>query len=113
VMGNQGDDLNNALDATDAATTGHTQVDSDAAQFNSNANTYLADNTPYLAPGWQPNTRRSRLTLPLWPMIAAFPTRGSDETRRDSARPGGPRCLRWRSPSQQHPLVTIQPVDAE
>lgn len=53
VMGNQGDDLNDALDATDAATTGHTQVDSDAAQFNSDANTYLADNSPYLAPGWQ------------------------------------------------------------
>ena len=33
VMGNQGGDLNDPLDATDAATTGHTQVDSDAAQF--------------------------------------------------------------------------------
>jgi hypothetical protein len=53
VMGNQGDDLNDALDATDAATTGHTQVDSDAAQFNEDANAYLADNDPYLAPGWQ------------------------------------------------------------
>lgn len=53
VMGNQGGDLNDALDATDAATTGHTQVDSDAAQFNSDANSYLYDNSPSLAPGWQ------------------------------------------------------------
>ena len=45
--------LGDALDATDAATTGHTQMDSDAAQFNSDANSYLYDNSPSLAPGWQ------------------------------------------------------------
>ena len=43
VMGNQGGDLNAALDHTDAATTGHTQVDSEAAQFNSDANTFWGD----------------------------------------------------------------------
>ena len=28
-------------------------MDSDAAQFNSDANSYLYDNSPSLAPGWQ------------------------------------------------------------
>jgi hypothetical protein len=54
IMGNQGGDLNAALDATDAATSSTaSQLTTDAATFNADANAFLADNSPYLAPGWQ------------------------------------------------------------
>jgi hypothetical protein len=52
VMGNQGDDLNVAIDKTEGVT-GTSLLSTDAGEFNADATSYLADNSGYLAPGWQ------------------------------------------------------------
>jgi hypothetical protein len=54
VSGPDGKDLNALmLDTQNALTPARSKVEGDAAKFYSDAYTWLAANSPYLAPGWE------------------------------------------------------------
>lgn len=56
VSGNYGPALHRLIRAT-AQAGGSNQLGADAGTFNTDANAYLAQNSPYLAPGWQQQYR--------------------------------------------------------
>lgn len=53
VSGGDAGDLKALIDDTDNAGSGAGSLSADAATFNNDASQYLADNSPYLAPGWE------------------------------------------------------------
>lgn len=53
VSGGDSSDLQALIDNTQNAAAGVNQLNDDAITFNQDATTYLADNDPVLAPGWQ------------------------------------------------------------
>lgn len=52
VSGGDSADLQALISDTNGAS-GPDELDTDAATFNSDASTYLSDNNPFLAPGWE------------------------------------------------------------
>lgn len=52
VSGGYSNDLQNLINDTQSAG-GTDQLNTDAATLNSDASGYLANNSPYLAPGWE------------------------------------------------------------
>jgi hypothetical protein len=53
VSGGKSRDLQNLITDTAPAANGANQLGTDAATFNSDAQDYLSQNSPYLAPGWE------------------------------------------------------------
>jgi hypothetical protein len=57
VSGGHSADLRALITVTAAAVSGANQLNDDAAALHQDASSYLSDNSPYLAPGWQSSYR--------------------------------------------------------